>query len=886
MGLWDTTNLLDNAYISNANTIDGVCSLKNNGLSLLAGGLTVTGTVTLPSASIADSALSGNVVLDNSSNTFTAVQYFDAFLSAQATTGAVFVAKKNTAGDVGEVSVSGAGELFYYNGTIAEATWVLKPDGSLLITGGMTATHPGQTINFGSNIPTSSGTPSTDYQLINKAYADAHYHPSGGSYVDLTTDQTVAGVKTFTSEFKPSNVLQSGTLTFSATTGNLIKGNNTSSTDYFYLKSNGEIGFAIPGGNGFNWLISSSGNAKFKSDTNAFKFWEFAGRYLRYYNLGSTYTINIDGEVGNITLPGLLTVGNGITATATQTINFGANIPTSSGTPTLGTQLINKAYGDANYHPIGSYVNTTTNQTVGGVKTFTSLPVCSVVPTTASQLVNKIFVDTNFMDVFSDENIDGIKTFFHLNPTNSSGSTICIGLDIDIGGSNSIFIGSNQTLLNGGDATINCISIGGLSLSNAISNANCVAIGTSSLRSSTNNQYATAIGANCCDQGNPSDVVSIGSNCARYLNISDNNVFIGNGCFPVGTKASQFTAIGSGALYSYSSTGGDICNTAIGSFALASLVSGSNNAGVGSGAGGGLQTNCDYNFSAGSQSMSTAYTAPITQQQYTGVSTPVPSTTYTLGANANIKAGQLCVANFAGVASRTTVVSWNGSTLTLLNAVQMTQNSYFYFYPYGTLITTGSYAGATATSTSFTISTGLTSAIVGERCIYRSSATQTNYATVNLYSPATGVIVFTTSITLFGSSTLEFWNNIKLIGDNVDNLTALGAFSIQNFTSNASFNTGFGAYSLNGGPGGYDGISYLSGNNNSAFGNGAGKILSGSSSKNTFLGAGADVASRDLNYIQHSTAVGADSKIDRSNQVKLGTTADTITVDGVLECIF
>jgi hypothetical protein len=53
-------------------------------------------------------------------------------------------------------------------------------------------------------------------------------------------------------------------------------------------------------------------------------------------------------------------------------IDFSGNVPRCTGVPVNGSDLINKTYGDANYHPIGSYVDLSTNQTVGGVKSFTS----------------------------------------------------------------------------------------------------------------------------------------------------------------------------------------------------------------------------------------------------------------------------------------------------------------------------------------------------------------------------------------------------------------------------------------------------------------------------------------------------------------------------------
>ncbi len=64
---------------------------------------------------------------------------------------------------------------------------------------------------------------------------------------------------------------------------------------------------------------------------------------------------------------------------------------TSLATPTANTDATTKLYVDT---LDGANVKLTGNQTVGGIKTFTSLPESSVVPTTANQLVNKNYVDT------------------------------------------------------------------------------------------------------------------------------------------------------------------------------------------------------------------------------------------------------------------------------------------------------------------------------------------------------------------------------------------------------------------------------------------------------------------------------------------------------------
>jgi len=59
------------------------------------------------------------------------------------------------------------------------------------------------------------------------------------------------------------------------------------------------------------------------------------------------------------------------------------------------------------------YVLLTGNQTLTtGIKTFTNLPECSAVPTTANQLVNKTYVDSGlFVNLTTNQSVGGAKTF-------------------------------------------------------------------------------------------------------------------------------------------------------------------------------------------------------------------------------------------------------------------------------------------------------------------------------------------------------------------------------------------------------------------------------------------------------------------------------------------
>ena len=57
---------------------------------------------------------------------------------------------------------------------------------------------------------------------------------------------------------------------------------------------------------------------------------------------------------------------------------------------------------------------------MNGVKTFSSLPLCSVVPTTSNELINKLYADSkfetiadmvNYVNITTNQTIGGDKTF-------------------------------------------------------------------------------------------------------------------------------------------------------------------------------------------------------------------------------------------------------------------------------------------------------------------------------------------------------------------------------------------------------------------------------------------------------------------------------------------
>lgn len=83
-------------------------------------------------------------------------------------------------------------------------------------------------------------------------------------------------------------------------------------------------------------------------------------------------------------------------------------------TPLNATSVANKSYIDNNF------VRLINDQTVNGVKTFSSLPLCTVVPTTSNQLINKLYADSkfetiadmiNYVNITTNQTIGGDKTF-------------------------------------------------------------------------------------------------------------------------------------------------------------------------------------------------------------------------------------------------------------------------------------------------------------------------------------------------------------------------------------------------------------------------------------------------------------------------------------------
>ncbi len=157
---------------------------------------------------------------------------------------------------------------------------------------------------------------------------------------------------------------------------------------------------------------------------------------------------------------------------------------------------------------------------------------------------------------------------------------------------------------------------------------------------------------------------------------------------------------------------------------------------------------------------------------------------------------------------------------------------------------------------------------------YKMTNTRGNYVISNITDA---------SYALFNSSANSLaWYNVS-IGDNaLTNCNScynvgIGQGALYRCTTPIS-----GTYGNNVGVGNSALTNITSGVNNTAIGYNAGQACSTSSNNNTFLGAYTDVNNASSIYT-NSTAIGYNAKIDASNQIMLGTTTETVIIPNQIQ---
>lgn len=210
-------------------------------------------------------------------------------------------------------------------------------------------------------------------------------------------------------------------------------------------------------------------------------------------------TVNAKGLITNIvagTIPPNDDWSNFPAQTNVDMNNFRIS---SLATPTVATDASTKGYVDSNF------VTLTTSESVGGVKTFTSLPESAVVPTTNTQLTNKLYVDTAVAGA-------GSGTYLPL-----AGGTMT---------------GASATLnMNTADITnIGSITAGGVSES--------ATFGSSGFPMSNHNVYATNVSLNSYNPISAMNLVAVGG-----VNITAPNEDVNINCGDFNVTSTDLTSI-------------------------------------------------------------------------------------------------------------------------------------------------------------------------------------------------------------------------------------------------------------------------------------------------------------------------------------------------------
>ncbi len=130
--------------------------------------------------------------------------------------------------------------------------------------------------------------------------------------------------------------------------------------------------------------------------------------YLTTATASTTYQ-----PISGMSSYGLLSGSNAWTGTNT----FDTNLPTSTLTPTLGSQFITKTYADSTYTTAGNIIGA--NNVWTGTNTFnTNLPTSTLTPTLGTQLITKTFGDATY------QTISGMSSYLTTSTASSTYQTI------------------------------------------------------------------------------------------------------------------------------------------------------------------------------------------------------------------------------------------------------------------------------------------------------------------------------------------------------------------------------------------------------------------------------------------------------------------------------
>ncbi|WP_086297748.1 hypothetical protein [Campylobacter devanensis] len=263
-------------------------------------------------------------------------------------------------------------------------------------------------VTFNNKAPISSVAPTAANHLATKAYIDGinttltrsiNTKANANAVVTLTGNQTIAGVKTFSSPV----VVPDATANTHAV--NLAQLNTKANQATTYTKT--EVDTRVNAKANANAVVALTGNQTIAgvktfssppiSATNPTANNQVANK--AYVDSVVNVKANANAVValtGNQTIAGVKTFSSPVVvpnATAdTHAVNLAQlNTKANQATTYTKTEVDTRVNAKANAN---ATVNLTGNQTIAGIKTFSSIPVSATQPTNANQVANKAYVDS------------------------------------------------------------------------------------------------------------------------------------------------------------------------------------------------------------------------------------------------------------------------------------------------------------------------------------------------------------------------------------------------------------------------------------------------------------------------------------------------------------
>ena len=408
-------------------------------------------------------------------------------------------------------------------------------------------------------LPNSNQT--NDLWAASKGYVDNFGYTN---FCSLTDDQTITGINSFSQQvYLP----------------------NSNQTNALMAASKGYVDTQISGidYSGFVTLTGSQSITGIKTYTAGLKY-----DLAPVVNTDVVNKLALDTAISGIDYSGFVTLTGSQSITGIKTYTAGLKYDLA---PVVNTDVVNKLALDSAISGIpapSGVVLTTTNQNVGGVKTFTDILQLNTTGTSQKiKLWNgngnepaSTAMGINALNAVTTGENNTAMGYSTLNILTTGSSNTCFGAYA--GTSNtatgSTAVGAYSLTTNTGDyntavgfsalkvntSATNNTAIGKDALKSQISGGQNTAIGADTLTASTTATYNTAVGAECMNITTGGVNTGVGANCLQYNVGGQENTAVGGNCMRFNTEGDHNVAMGRNTLYA-NTDGGE--NVAIGALA-------------------------------------------------------------------------------------------------------------------------------------------------------------------------------------------------------------------------------------------------------------------------------------------------------------------------------